>query len=103
MKRVVIQVLWHESVSEWSRDSGSASNFFGANFLLVVIEETCARISNAGDWLWTRLRGPSLTDKSILLMALRRQPIASITYGRYGAGDEIRTHDFNLGKVALYP
>ena len=20
-----------------------------------------------------------------------------------GAGDEIRTHDFNLGKVALYP
>ena len=21
----------------------------------------------------------------------------------YGAGDEIRTHDFNLGKVALYP
>ncbi len=22
---------------------------------------------------------------------------------RNGAGDEIRTHDFNLGKVALYP
>ena len=23
--------------------------------------------------------------------------------GKNGAGDEIRTHDFNLGKVALYP
>jgi hypothetical protein len=23
--------------------------------------------------------------------------------GEIGAGDEIRTHDFNLGKVALYP
>ncbi len=23
--------------------------------------------------------------------------------GSVGAGDEIRTHDFNLGKVALYP
>ncbi len=23
--------------------------------------------------------------------------------GNSGAGDEIRTHDFNLGKVALYP
>ena len=22
---------------------------------------------------------------------------------KIGAGDEIRTHDFNLGKVALYP
>ncbi len=22
---------------------------------------------------------------------------------KFGAGDEIRTHDFNLGKVALYP
>ncbi len=25
------------------------------------------------------------------------------SYGEIGAGDEIRTHDFNLGKVALYP
>ena len=26
-----------------------------------------------------------------------------IWYQKDGAGDEIRTHDFNLGKVALYP
>jgi hypothetical protein len=24
-------------------------------------------------------------------------------FEKTGAGDEIRTHDFNLGKVALYP
>ena len=28
---------------------------------------------------------------------------ASGNRGESGAGDEIRTHDFNLGKVALYP
>ena len=28
---------------------------------------------------------------------------AQITITENGAGDEIRTHDFDLGKVALYP
>ena len=32
------------------------------------------------------------------------RPVKSpISMGKNGAGDEIRTHDFNLGKVALYP
>ncbi len=28
---------------------------------------------------------------------------AFVFWGKNGAGDGIRTHDFNLGKVALYP
>ena len=36
-------------------------------------------------------------------------PVRSVTYvsgsdlRKTGAGDEIRTHDLNLGKVSLYP
>ena len=36
--------------------------------------------------------------------AARRQPLNRlISIGDFGAGDEIRTHDPNLGKVMLYP
>ena len=33
----------------------------------------------------------------------RALPEAAIFRKENGAGDEIRTHDINLGKVALYP
>ena len=33
----------------------------------------------------------------------KKAAAAQITITENGAGDEIRTHDFDLGKVALYP
>ena len=35
--------------------------------------------------------------------SLRTDSKAEICLGKIGAGDEIRTHDPNLGKVVLYP
>ena len=32
-----------------------------------------------------------------------RETEIQLSARKNGAGDEIRTHDFNLGKVALYP
>ncbi len=34
---------------------------------------------------------------------LRSAEVSDVFCGKIGAGDEIRTHDPNLGKVVLYP
>jgi hypothetical protein len=56
----------------------------------------------------SRNRSPRLTqyarsfDKSALSLRLASAPCHHLTWSA-GAGDEIRTHDPNLGKVMLYP
>ena len=49
---------------------------------------------------------PNCTETTNLagrLKALQYSQFFLVFCEKVGAGDEIRTHDFNLGKVALYP
>ncbi len=51
--------------------------------------------------------GVSETDPTARISEAAATQGRAKSYGfserKIGAGDEIRTHDFNLGKVALYP
>jgi hypothetical protein len=48
-------------------------------------------------------RAPAILGKSNLLIFHRSNFQLVLLENSHGAGDEIRTHDPNLGKVMLYP
>jgi hypothetical protein len=58
------------------------------------------------DWCYREALLPQLLprqQKPALALPLGPVPTNYNQTRKIGAGDEIRTHDFNLGKVALYP